>query len=42
MGAASALMYAGVDPSIAGLVLDSPFADLQTLIADLSRRYEVC
>lgn len=31
MGAATALMHSHRDPSIAGIVLDSPFADLRQL-----------
>lgn len=35
MGAATALMHADRDPSIAGLVLDSPFSDLKVLCEEL-------
>lgn len=35
MGAATALLYASRDPSIAALVLDSPFASLVRLMAEL-------
>ena len=35
MGAAAALMHAPRDPSLAGLVLDSPFADLRQLANEL-------
>jgi len=35
MGAATALMYAERDPSIAGMVLDSPFASLEQLAEEL-------
>ena len=36
MGAATALMYAHTDPSIAGMVLDSAFADLKQLITEIA------
>ena len=35
MGAVTALMYADRDPSIAALVLDSPFSNLKTLAEEL-------
>mmetsp|Transcript_59677 Transcript_59677/g.129244 ORF Transcript_59677/g.129244 Transcript_59677/m.129244 type:complete len:385 (-) Transcript_59677:90-1244(-) len=35
MGAATALLHADRDPSIAGLVLDSPFSDLRVLCEEL-------
>lgn len=35
MGAATALLHANRDPSIAGLVLDSPFSDLRVLCTEL-------
>jgi len=35
MGAATAIMYAVRDPSIAGMVLDSPFASLEQLAEEL-------
>lgn len=35
MGAATALLHADRDPSIAGLVLDSPFSDLTKLVNEL-------
>jgi pimeloyl-ACP methyl ester carboxylesterase len=35
MGAATALLHADRDPSIAGLVLDSPFSDLRVLCQEL-------
>ena len=38
MGAATALMYADRDPSIAAMVCDSPFADLQQLANELVLR----
>lgn len=31
MGAATALLYAHMDPSIAGMILDSPYSDLEVL-----------
>ena len=37
MGAATALMYSTKDLSIAGLVLDSPFSSLKTLINELAK-----
>lgn len=36
MGAATALLHASRDPSIAGLVLDSSFADLKQLINEFA------
>ena len=39
MGAVTALMHADRDPSIAGLVLDSPFASLSRLSKELFRKY---
>jgi len=39
MGAATSLMFAAEDPSIAGLVLDSPFSSLKTLVGELVKRY---
>lgn len=39
MGAATALMHANQDPSIAGLVLDSAFTDLKTLAEELCKQY---
>jgi pimeloyl-ACP methyl ester carboxylesterase len=35
MGAVTALMHGDRDPSIAGMVLDSPFSDLKTLVIEL-------
>lgn len=37
MGAATALLYADRDPSIAGMVLDSPFAKLSDLVDELAK-----
>lgn len=39
MGAATALLHADRDPSIAGLVLDSPFTSLTKLAEELYKRY---
>lgn len=39
MGAVTALMHADRDPSIAGLVLDSPFSSLRSLAEDLCKKY---
>lgn len=39
MGAVTAIMYSATDPLIGGLVLDSPFASLKTLIEELCRRH---
>ena len=38
MGAATALMYASRDPTISGMVLDSAFTDLNTLIEEMVER----
>lgn len=38
MGAVTCLMYAASDPSIAGLVLDSPFSNLKRLCQQLCTR----
>jgi len=37
MGAATALLHADRDPSIAGIVLDSAFTDLKTLCGEIAR-----
>eukprot|EP00434_Breviolum_minutum_P035706 symbB.v1.2.031617.t1/scaffold3689.1/size51974/4 len=39
MGASTALLHADRDPSIAGLVLDSPFSDLKVLCEELVDSY---
>ena len=39
MGAVTALLHADRDPSIAGLVLDSPFSDLKKLVDELAYKY---
>ena len=37
MGAVTALMYAGMDPSIGGMVLDSPFISLEILVEEVAK-----
>lgn len=39
MGAVTALLYADRDPSIGGMVLDSPFCDLKMLVDELAKKY---
>ncbi len=39
MGSVTALMHADRDPSIAGLVLDSPFSSLKLLAEDLCKKH---
>jgi hypothetical protein len=39
MGAVTALMHADRDPSIAGLVLDSPFSSLTKLAEELCKKH---
>lgn len=39
MGAVTALLHADRDPSIAGIVLDSPFSDLTKLVDELVYYY---
>lgn len=41
MGAITGLMHADRDPSIAGLVLDSPFTSLRTLAEELAKSQSV-
>ncbi|KAI4345546.1 hypothetical protein L6164_012659 [Bauhinia variegata] len=41
MGAVTSLMYGAEDPSIAGVVLDSPFSDLVELMMELVDTYKV-
>ncbi|KAJ1427231.1 Serine aminopeptidase, S33 [Sesbania bispinosa] len=41
MGAVTSLMYGAEDPSIAGVVLDSPFSDLVDLMMELVDTYKV-
>ncbi|KAK7245783.1 hypothetical protein RIF29_40633 [Crotalaria pallida] len=42
MGAVTCLMYGAEDPSIAGMVLDSPFSDLVNLMMELVDTYRFC
>ncbi|XP_019426437.1 PREDICTED: uncharacterized protein LOC109334897 [Lupinus angustifolius] len=42
MGAVTCLMYGAEDPSIAGMVLDSPFSDLVDLMMELVDTYRFC
>lgn len=42
MGAVSCLLYAARDPSMAGMVLDSPFSSLPELIVEIAQRFAVC
>lgn len=39
MGAVTALLHGDRDPSIAGMVLDSPFASLKQLVQELANQY---
>lgn len=39
MGAVTALLHADRDPSIAGLVCDSPFSDMSKLVNELAYRF---
>jgi len=39
MGAVTSLLHADRDPSIAGIVLDSPFCDMKQLINELAKSY---
>ncbi|KAI3775216.1 hypothetical protein L1987_49785 [Smallanthus sonchifolius] len=41
MGAVTSLMYGAEDPSIAGMVLDSPFSDLVDLMMELVDTYKI-
>lgn len=41
MGAVTSLLYGAEDPSIAGMVLDSPFSDLVDLMMELVDTYKV-
>lgn len=36
MGAVTSLMYSDSDPSIAGMVLDSPFSNMEVLAKELA------
>jgi hypothetical protein len=42
MGAATAIMYTATDPSIACLILDSPFSSLSQLAQELVQNFQVC
>ena len=37
MGAITAMMHADRDPSIAGMILDSPFTNLRTVAEELTK-----
>lgn len=37
MGAVTALLHGDRDPSIAGMILDSPFANMKTLVTELAK-----
>lgn len=39
MGAVTALLHGDRDPSIAGMVLDSPFSDMKVLVQELAKQY---
>jgi len=39
MGAVTSLLHGDRDPSIAGMVLDSPFSSMKDLVGELSRKY---
>lgn len=39
MGAVTALLHADRDPSIAGLILDSPFSNLSKLVNEIAYQY---
>ena len=39
MGAVTSLLHGDRDPSIAGMVLDSPFSDMKTLVNELAKSY---
>ena len=39
MGAVAALLYSARDPSIQGIVLDSPFASLPDIAEELAEEY---
>jgi alpha-beta hydrolase superfamily lysophospholipase len=39
MGASTALLYSQRDPSIAGMVLDSPFSNLNRIVDELAQQY---
>jgi alpha-beta hydrolase superfamily lysophospholipase len=39
MGAVTSLLHGDRDPSIAGMVLDSPFSDMKVLVQELAKQY---
>ena len=39
MGSVTALLYGDRDPSIGGMVLDSPFTNMKTLVNELAKAY---
>jgi alpha/beta superfamily hydrolase len=39
MGAVTALLHGDRDPSIGGMILDSPFANVKTLVNELAKHY---
>jgi len=39
MGSVTALLHGDRDPSIAGMILDSPFSNLRTLVNELARTH---
>jgi pimeloyl-ACP methyl ester carboxylesterase len=39
MGAVTALLHGDRDPSIGGMVLDSPFSDMKQLVSELAKSY---
>ena len=39
MGAVTSLMYGDRDPSIAAMVLDSPFTDMKVLVTELAKQH---
>lgn len=39
MGAVTALLYGDRDPSIGGMVLDSPFSNMKLLVNELARAH---
>lgn len=39
MGSVTALLHGDRDPSIGGMVLDSPFSDMKKLVSELAKTY---
>ena len=39
MGAVTSLLHGDRDPSIGGMVLDSPFSNMKTLVSELAKQY---